>query len=169
MVKVLFVCLGNICRSPVAEGVFRDLIQKHGLEDKITCDSAGTMGWHAGKSPDHRAIKNALNHGIALTHKGREIKPADLDSFDHIVVMDESNFKDVHELYYKVKHTPPPAEKLFLLRDYDPNVKGVNEVPDPYYGSDKDFEEVFKIVERSGEALLNHLIEKHKIVKTQEP
>ena len=169
MVKVLFVCLGNICRSPMAEGVFRELIQKHGLEDKINCDSAGTMGWHAGQSPDHRAIKNALNHGIALTHKGREITPADFDSFDHIVVMDENNFKDVHALYYKVKQVPAPIEKLFLLRDYDPTVKGVYEVPDPYYGSEADFEEVFRIVKRSGEELLNHLIEKHKLAKTQEP
>ncbi|PLK45446.1 low molecular weight protein-tyrosine-phosphatase [Emticicia sp. TH156] len=168
MVKVLFVCLGNICRSPVAEGVFKDLIQKHGLEDKIDCDSAGTMGWHAGQAPDHRAIKSALNHGIALIHKGREITTADLDDFDHIVVMDEKNFKDVHALYYKVKQIPPPAEKLFLMRDYDPNVKGVFEVPDPYYGSEKDFEEVFQIVERSGKELLGHLIEKYKLVKEKE-
>ncbi|WP_337044881.1 low molecular weight protein-tyrosine-phosphatase [Emticicia sp. 17c] len=161
MVKVLFVCLGNICRSPIAEGVFKDLIQKNGLEDKISCDSAGTAGWHEGQLPDRRAIKIALDHGIALAHKGREITAADLDTFDHIVVMDESNFKDVYELYYKTKHSNPAAEKLFLLRDYDPNVRGIKEVPDPYYGSELDFEEVFHIVQRSNEALLNSLIEKH--------
>jgi protein-tyrosine phosphatase len=167
MVKVLFVCLGNICRSPVAEGVFKDLIQKHNLEDKISCDSAGTKGWHTGQSPDHRAVKNALDNGIVLTHKGREIKPEDLDIFDHIVVMDESNFKDVYELYYKTKGTTPPAEKLFLLRDYDPKVKGVRDVPDPYYGSALDFEEVFHIVQRSATALLNSLIENHKLVEQE--
>lgn len=167
MVKVLFVCLGNICRSPVAEGVFRDLIQKHNLEDQISCDSAGTKGWHTGQSPDQRAMKNALDNGITLTHKGREIKADDLDAFDHIVVMDESNFKDVYELYYRTKHTTPSAEKLFLLRDYDPKVKGVKDVPDPYYGSALDFEEVFHIVHRSGAALLNSLIEKHGLVPKQ--
>lgn len=167
MVKVLFVCLGNICRSPVAEGVFKDLVQKHNLEDQISCDSAGTKGWHAGQSPDQRAIKNALDNGIVLTHKGREIKTADFDTFDHIVVMDESNFKDVYELYYKTKHTTPSAEKLFLLRDYDPKVKGVKDVPDPYYGSALDFEEVFHIVQRSCATLLEHLIEKHRLVVNQ--
>ena len=165
MVKVLFVCLGNICRSPVAEGVFNDLIQKHNLEDKISCDSAGTKGWHAGQLPDHRAIKNAIDNGIALTHKGREIKASDLDTFDHIVVMDESNFKDVYEMYYRIKHTTPSTEKLFLLRDYDPKVTGVKEVPDPYYGSELDFEEVFHIVHRSCSALLDSLIEKHGLVE----
>jgi protein-tyrosine phosphatase len=165
MINVLFVCLGNICRSPIAEGTFREIVKKAGLSDKISCDSAGTAGWHTGESPDHRTIKNAEKHGIKLTHKGRKITVEDLDGFQHIAVMDEQNFKDVYDLYYRTKHQIPPAEKLFLLRDYDPTVRGKQEVPDPYYEGAEAFENVYQIVWRSNEALLQHLIEKYALVE----
>lgn len=163
MINVLFVCLGNICRSPIAEGTFREIVNKASLSDKISCDSAGTAGWHTGESPDRRTIKNAEKHGIKLTHKGRKITVEDLDNFQHIVVMDEQNFKDVYDLYYRTKHQVPPAEKLFLLRDYDPTVRGKQEVPDPYYESAEAFEDVYQIVWRSNEALVEHLVEKYKL------
>ncbi|MFY7907997.1 MAG: low molecular weight protein-tyrosine-phosphatase [Emticicia sp.] len=168
MINVLFVCLGNICRSPIAEATFRELVQVRGLEDQISCDSAGTAGYHIGQLPDQRTIKNAEKHGLKLTHRGRKLSVADLDAFDHIVVMDEANFKDVNDLYYKTKHKTPSAEKLFLLRDHDPETRGVKEVPDPYYESEPFFEDVYQIVLRSNEALLDYLIEKHQIVKTEE-
>jgi len=169
MIKVLFVCLGNICRSPIAEGTFRELVKKYKLEDQIQCDSVGTTGWHAGELPDRRTIRNAIDHGIALTHRGRKITTADLDDFDHLIAMDETNFKDVNELYYKAKGKTPAPEKLFLLRDYDPETRGVKDVPDPYFSSESAFENVFQIVWRSNEALLQHLIDKHQLKpKTEE-
>lgn len=168
MINVLFVCLGNICRSPIAEGTFRELVKQHGLQDKISCDSAGTAGYHIGQLPDQRTMKSAEKHGIKLTHRGRKLSVADLDAFDHIVVMDEANFKDVNDFYYKTKHKTPSADKLFLLRDHDPETRGISEVPDPYYESEPFFEDVYQIVWRSNEALLDYLIEKHQIVKTED-
>ncbi len=165
MINVLFVCLGNICRSPIAEGTFREIVKKRTLQDRISCDSAGTAGYHIGQLPDQRTMKNAEKHGIKLTHHGRKLTATDLDTFDHIVVMDEENFRDVNDLYYKTKHKTPPADKLFLLRDHDPNARGISEVPDPYYESEPFFENVFQIVWRSNEALLNYLIDKHHLVK----
>jgi protein-tyrosine phosphatase len=165
MINILFICLGNICRSPIAEGTFDELVKKRGLQDKISCDSAGTAGYHIGQLPDHRAIKNAEIHGIKLTHLGRKLSVADLDVFNHIVAMDEQNFKDVNDFYYKNKNKTPAADKLFLLRDYDPLTRGIAEVPDPYYESEAFFEDVFQIVWRSNEALLSHLIEKYDLLK----
>ncbi|AFK04066.1 protein tyrosine phosphatase [Emticicia oligotrophica DSM 17448] len=166
MIKVLFVCLGNICRSPIAEATFREIVKQKGLADKIECDSAGTAGYHIGQLPDHRTMKNAEKHGLKLTHKGRKISLTDLDDFNHIVVMDEQNFEDVYELYYKTKHQPPAAEKVFLLRDHDPETRGIKEVPDPYYESEPFFEEVYQIVWRSNEVLVEHLIDKYHLLAT---
>lgn len=163
MRKVLFVCLGNICRSPIGEATFNAIVQKKGISDKLWADSAGLMGWHVGKKPDPRTIKSALNHGIELTHLGRKLTIEDLDNFDHIVVMDEQNFEDVHTLYYNTKKVPPPPEKLFLIRDYDPTVRGVHEVVDPYYEGDEVFEQVFQTLFRSNEALIDYLVEKYEI------
>ena len=168
MINVLFVCLGNICRSPIAEGTFRELVKKRGLQDEISCDSAGTAGYHIGQLPDQRTMKNAEKHGLKLTHRGRKLSVADLDDFEHIVVMDEANFKDVNDFYYKTIHKTPLADKLFLLRDHDPETRGIVEVPDPYYESEPFFEDVYQIVWRSNRALLDYLIEKHQIVKTEE-
>ena len=96
------------------------------------------------KKADPRTIKNAEKHGIEITHLGRKLIKEDLDDFDHIAVMDEQNFEDLHKFYYETKGcVPPSAEKLFLIRDFDPTVRGVNEVVDPYYEGEKVFEEVF--------------------------
>lgn len=163
MRKVLFVCLGNICRSPIGEATFNKIAQEKGLSELLWADSAGIMGWHVGKKADPRTIKNAVKHDIEITHLGRKLSKEDLDAFDHIVVMDEQNFEDVHKFYYDTKKTPPSAEKLFLIRDFDPTVRGVHDVKDPYYEGEEVFEEVFQILWRSNEAFINHLVEKHDL------
>jgi protein-tyrosine phosphatase len=167
MRKVLFVCLGNICRSPIGEATFNEIARKKGVSETLWADSAGVMGWHVGKKADQRTIKNAAKHHIEITHLGRKLSAKDLDDFDHIVVMDEQNFEDVHKFYYEIKKTPPSAEKLFLIRDFDPTVRGVHDVKDPYYEGEEVFEEVFQTLWRSNEALIEHLIEKHDIQTTE--
>lgn len=163
MVKVLYVCLGNICRSPVGEATFNKIALEKGLSEYLWADSAGIMGWHVGKKADSRSIKNAAKHDVDITHLGRKLSKEDLDEFDHIVVMDEQNFEDVHTFYYETKKRPPSAEKLFLIRDYDPTVRGVNEVSDPYYEGDEVFEQVFQTIWRSNDAFIDHLIQQHDL------
>lgn len=163
MKNILFICLGNICRSPMAEAVCRQLIQERGLSAYFSVDSAGTAGYHIGKSPDRRTLKVLENHGIETTHLGQKLTPALIDAFDHLVVMDEANFENVHQLYYDYKKVPPPAEKLFLIRDHDPTTKGVQEVPDPYYENDKAFENVYQILYRSCQKMLDYLVDFHQI------
>lgn len=163
MVKVLFVCLGNICRSPLGEASFREIVRRRGLSDSFEVDSAGTAGYHIGKSPDRRSLEVLEENNLVTKHIGRKLSEDDFDAFDHITVMDEANFEFVHNMYHKAKRMPPPAEKLFLIRDFDPEVRGVQEVPDPYYESHEAFQEVYKILWRSNEALLEHLMELHNI------
>ncbi len=147
----------------MAEANFKAKVEHANLSDKINTESAGTAGYHLGKSPDHRTIEVLERNGIKTSHKGQKINEKHLDLFDHIVVMDEENFEYVHNMYHKEKGFPPAADKLFLLRDFDPEVRGVQIVPDPYYGNKKDFDEVYTIIDRSNEALLAHLIEKHQL------
>ncbi|WP_341227501.1 low molecular weight protein-tyrosine-phosphatase [uncultured Arcticibacterium sp.] len=165
MVKVLFVCLGNICRSPLGEASFREIVRRRGLSDFFEVDSAGTAGYHIGKTPDRRSLEVLEENNLVTSHVGRKLSEEDFDVFDHIAVMDEANFEYVHNMYHKAKNMPPPAEKLFLIRDFDPEVRGIQEVPDPYYESHKAFQEVYKILWRSNEALLEHLMEMHNIVE----
>ncbi len=164
----MFVCLGNICRSPIAEAILNQQIADKGLSNQLAAESAGTAGYHIGKSPDHRAIEVLEKHNIGTAHEGRKLSEQDLKVFDHIVVMDEENFEFVHNMYHKAFGMPPSAEKLFLIRDYDPEVRGVHEVPDPYYGTKTDFENVFEILSRSNESFLEHLIEKYDLQSDEE-
>jgi protein-tyrosine phosphatase len=161
MRKLLFICLGNICRSPIAEATFKELLKQKGLSDIFEADSAGIQGWHIGKKADPRTIKNAEKHGIEIEHLGRKLSDADFDNYDHLVVMDEENFETVYTRYYEVKGVPPPAEKLFLIRDHDPLVKGVHDVIDPFYEGEIVFEEVFQTVWRSNEALIAYMLDKY--------
>lgn len=163
MVNVLYVCLGNICRSPLAEATFNQLVNEKGLQHSLHADSAGTAGYHVGKYADPRAVKVAARHGIQLDHVVRKITAEDLDKFAHIVVMDEQNFEDLHKLYYDIKGVPPSADKLFLIRDFDPEVRGVHDVKDPYFEGDEAFEEVFEVLKRSNEKLIEHLTDKYGI------
>ena len=163
MKHILFICLGNICRSPMAEAICQALIQEKGLSAHFSVDSAGTAGYHVGKSPDRRTLQVLEKHGMETSHLGQKLSPTLLDTFDHLVVMDEANFEDVHQLYYDYKKTPPPAEKLFLIRDHDPTTKGVQEVPDPYYENNKAFENVYQILHRSCAQMLDYLVDFHQI------
>lgn len=159
MIKVLFVCLGNICRSPLAEGIFKDLVKKKGLSDKIFCDSAGTANYHIGKDPDHRSCDVASRYKITLEHKARQFFENDFEDFDYIVAMDRSNFENIKRL----KAQGSIEGKVFLMRKFDPLKDKEEDVPDPYYGGLSGFEEVYKMLLRSCENLLEYLLNEHQI------
>lgn len=150
-VRLLFVCLGNICRSPAAEAVFLHLAAEAGLSDRFTVDSAGTGGWHVGEPADRRMREAARARGIAVTSRARQVRVEDFERFDHVFAMDAENFRALHALA-----PPPERHKLRLFRDLDPEAPG-EDVPDPYGGGPDDFDEVLDIVTRTGRALLAEL------------
>jgi protein-tyrosine phosphatase len=149
MRKILFVCLGNICRSPLAEGIALHLVKEQGIKN-IVIDSAGTANYHVNEAPDHRTTSNALKHGIDLSSlRARQFKKGDFDAFDEIYVMDENNLKNA----LKLAETNSHKEKLkLLLRIGD---FGRLDVPDPYYGTENDFEKVFQLVYKAIKELIN--------------
>ena len=151
--RLLFVCLGNICRSPTAEGVMRHLLVEEGLVEAVELDSAGTGDWHVGHAPDHRSAGAAAGRGIELTGAARQVAPADFESFDLILAMDRSNHDDLLAL---APHDDA-RERVRLLREYDPEAvaAGEFEVPDPYYGGDDGFEDVLDLVMRACQGLLD--------------
>lgn len=151
--RVLFVCLGNICRSPLAEGVFRQHVQEAGLGEKIEIASAGTAGWHEGKPPDHRMCETASERGVEITHqRARQLSASDLRDFDLVLAMDRENLTNIKAL----ATADTPSDRVELFRRFDPE-PGTVEVPDPYYGGQEGFIEVFEIVDRTSRALLAHL------------
>jgi protein-tyrosine phosphatase len=152
MIKVIFVCLGNICRSPLAEGVF-GMYCKETNQDSIRCDSAGTAGYHIGSMPDKRSIQVARENGIELKHLGRKLEKEDFEDFDFIVVMDIHNYKDVMNL----KQSSKGDAQVVMMRDFDPEGKG--DVPDPYYGTYQDFTMVYEICRRSSKKLLDFILQ----------
>lgn len=152
--SVLFVCLGNICRSPLAEGVFRHLVAERGLEDHFTIDSAGTGGWHVGSPPDERSVRVAAAHGVPLDGSARQVQAADLDSFDIILAMDTENLEDLQRL----AAASDGRARLHLLRAFDPEADHLD-VPDPYYGGPSGFEDTYRMVRRACEGLLERLTE----------
>lgn len=153
-IAVLFVCLGNICRSPLAEGVFRHILDEEKLSDRFRVDSAGTGGWHVGESPDHRSIRTAATHGVTLSGHSRQIQPEDFRRFDYIIAMDQSNLQDLQRYLEGVGGNAA----LYLLREFDPKGGPGAEVPDPYYGGPDGFEAVYAMVERSCRGLLDHVL-----------
>lgn len=157
-VGVLFVCLGNICRSPLAESVFRDLIREHGVEQHFDVDSAGTSGYHIGESPDSRTVETARARGVEVTGSSRKLDRDDFGRFDYIVAMDHENLAGVQALAER----SDGSSKVMLLRDWDDLDRGAG-VPDPYYGGPRGFDDVHDIVERSCEALLTHLLAEHDL------
>ena len=157
-ISVIFVCLGNICRSPLAEAIFRQKLKKAGLEDKINCSSAGTAHWHIGEQPDPRTLEIAGIHGVPINHKGNQLKPAQYGEYDYFIAMDRDNFQDIKS---NLKHAPFEA-KVYLMREFD-NRKSRLDVPDPYYGDMEDFEEVFAILEESCNNFIQFLNAEHNL------
>ncbi len=154
-IKVLFVCMGNICRSPLAQGVFGKLAAEAGLADRFEIDSTGTGPWHVGEPPDARMRQTAARHGVRLDgQRARQISPADLAAFDHVFVMDKGNLRDVLSLDRQDRH----GHKVRLLREFDPE-PGDFQVPDPYY--EGGFDTVYAIVERTARTLLARLAEEY--------
>lgn len=157
MVRVCFVCLGNICRSPTAEGVMRALIERAGLTEHVELDSAGTGAYHVGERPDRRSAAAARQRGIELRGRARQFEISDFDEFDYIVAMDAANYRDLRVLCRTDDH----AEKLSLLRDFDPDSPRGSSVPDPYYGGARGFDDVLDICEAGCRHLLERLRETH--------
>ncbi|MHC5114088.1 MAG: low molecular weight protein-tyrosine-phosphatase [Planctomycetota bacterium] len=148
--SVLFVCMGNICRSPLAEGLFRHRARERGVADRFDVDSAGTGGWHEGHPPDHRMIEVAAEHGVALTGAARPVQPGDLHRFDHILCADRENL--AHLLDFGAE-----PERTRLLLSCDPSTN-VIDVPDPYYGGRDGFEETYRLVDSACGHLLDQLL-----------
>lgn len=156
-VRICFVCLGNICRSPTAEALMQALVDEAGLGHRIELDSAGTGGWHVGDPPDARAAAEARRRGIAMTSRARQFHAGDFAYFDLVVAMDRTNVADLHDL----AHEPAHRAKVVLLRSFDPASGGgaadAPEVPDPYYGEGDGFARVFDLVDAACRGLLDHV------------
>ncbi len=154
MVSILFVCMGNICRSPIAQGVFENVLRREGLEDEVFVDSAGTGNWHVGSPPDERAQRSAGLRGLDLSvQRARRISPADCDDFDYVLTMDEENYEAVSALCRRSAVVRP-----FLDFAADSPER---EVPDPYYGGSDGFERVLDLVEEASDGLLADIRERH--------
>jgi len=151
VVRILFVCTGNICRSPTAEGVMRALVSAAGLADAIELDSAGTGGWHVGELPDARTCAAARRRGVELTHRARKVEPRDLDRFDWIIALDRDHLRDLQRLV-----GAGTRARIALLRSFEDDAELTDEldVPDPYYGDHDGFEEVLDLCERGCRGLL---------------
>ena len=156
MVQIVFVCLGNICRSPLAEGIMKKLVEERGLDSQIKVDSAGTSRYHIGEIPHQYSRKTAENNGFSLDHRGRQFKIEDFEKFDYIIAMDQDNFENMEEMTKNKDF----HQKLYLMREFD-DAKSCNAVEDPY-GEDLDtFQECYNILEESCENFLDVLEEKH--------
>ena len=152
MTRLLFVCMGNICRSPTAEGVMRHLLREQGLEDEIQIDSAGTGGWHVGAPPDERATEAARRRGIALDGAARQVRASDFEDYDLLLAADRENLRHLRA----IAPDDEARAKVRLLREFDPDSHGAPDldVPDPYYGGPGGFEEVLDLVEAACRGLL---------------
>lgn len=156
-IKVLFVCLGNICRSPLGEGIFRHMVNEADMSDYFYIDSAGTSAYNTGSSPDRQARKVARAHGVFIDDlKARRINKRDLEEWDYIIAMDSSNFRNIERLG-KV------SASLHLMREFDP--EGPGDVPDPWGMEDSEFREVYDTIERSCRNLLESIIRKYSLRK----
>lgn len=153
MFRVCFVCLGNICRSPTAEAVFCKLVQDAALEEQFLIDSAGTANYHVGELADARSRAAAKRRGYEIRHRARQFVRSDFEQFDLVCAMDADNYRDLLHL----APTPEAKEKVKLLRSFDPTARKAAEVPDPYYGGERGFDEVIEICERACRGLLEQM------------
>lgn len=158
MIKVLFVCTGNICRSPTADGVFRTIVEAAGLSEKIAVDSCGLSAYHVGELADPRSREMAQSRGYNLNDiRSRKIKPGDYVQFDYILAMDDGHLHDMRRQAPAANH-----HKIELFLDYHPDMAGKS-VPDPYYGGANGFSNVFDMIEQTSNKLLDHIRQQHRI------
>jgi protein-tyrosine phosphatase len=158
-IRIQFVCLGNICRSPLAKVVFRDKVEAAGLSDHFDISSSGTGSWHVGDPADDRMRTTAQRNGLSLEdHRASQFTAEDLMQFDHIFVMDKSNLNDVLHLDEEDQY----GGKVRLFREFDPEPEDY-QVPDPYHGGRKGFERVYDIVERTSDMLLHRLVDEYDL------
>ncbi len=150
--NILFVCLGNICRSPSAEAVFKHLVEKKGEEGNFFIDSAGTSAWHAGEKADARMRRHAKKRGIELTSISRQFVPEDFDRFDYIIAMDRENMDEMK----RMARNKNDLDKLHMMTDFSQKFN-YHEIPDPYYGGDEGFELVLDLLEDANKGLLEHI------------
>ncbi len=153
MKRILFVCLGNICRSPSAEAVMNYLIEENNLTELIECDSAGTYGYHAGQMADRRMQRHAIKRGYDLTSIARAVTQSDFEDFDYIVAMDNSNYTNLLSMIQNKDN----SNKIIKMTDYCQNINA-DEVPDPYYGGEQGFENVLDILEDATQGFLNKIL-----------
>lgn len=153
MKRILFVCLGNICRSPAAEGIFRHLVEARGLSERFYIDSAGLGGWHVGEFPDSRMRKAGREHGYSFTHRARQITEADFEHFDLIVGMDRQNIQALTHMARTAEH----REKVHLMTEYLQHYRSETAIEDPYYGTDADFLQVIRLLEDACQGLCQQI------------
>ena len=153
--KICFVCLGNICRSPTAEGIFQHLVNQRGLQSYFYIDSAGTSAYHIGEPANSKSQWVANQQGVKLHSKARRFEPADLEEFDLILAMDSENYSNI----IRLDKNGSDAEKIKMMRDFEPKPDS-RDVPDPYYGGMDGFQNVFDVIMRSCEGLLDEIEER---------
>ena len=158
-IRVCFVCLGNICRSPTAEGVFRHLVSAAKLDSAFEIESAGTAGYHSGQAPDSRARAAGRRAGIPIDGQARQFLSVDFERFDYVIAMDATNSADLARL----ARSPELVSKIRLLRSFDPAAPAQAPIPDPYYGSASDFDEVLELCLVACRHLLGEIRAEHRL------
>ena len=159
-IRLLFVCLGNICRSPAAEGIMKNIVEKNDLQDVIEVDSAGTSGWHEGELPDERMRAHGEKRKYDFCSRSRKFKKADFDDFDYIIVMDENNYNSVKSM----SSDPEQTGKIRLMINFSQRYGYYNHIPDPYYGGSSDFELVLDLLEDACEGLLQTIKNDYSLI-----
>lgn len=157
MVKVLFVCLGNICRSPVAEAIFNKRIREARLVHRFLADSAGTSAYHLGDPPDQRSVNNALSNGVKINHRARQIISKDFYEFDYILAMDQDNLQHIELM---AQNQGVSHRGIFLIRSFQSNGQEL-EVPDPYFGGKHGFQKVFDVLDDCNQKFIEYLVKAH--------
>jgi protein-tyrosine phosphatase len=157
-IRILFVCLGNICRSPLAEAIFKNKIKQQGLDSVFEADSCGTGNYHIGSQPDPRTIANALKNMLPIDHCARQLSAKDLEEFDYVLAMDSENLRNIRALPGAKQF----AHKISLLRDFDDDSKGAA-VPDPYFGNEDGFQEVYDLLDSTMDKFIGKLKRQHKL------